>query len=417
MAYMTTLEILSTMVFRNVLFEDSKKKYMKVIIPLSIILMVVNKYILSYMPNVAMISIVCILTLVIWKLTGDDLAYITLQIVGTTMIMFLAELVALSSATALTDLISINFEVAAVSIVLVIWTFMAIILEKLRTNGFLDLIYKIQNNVVALNILVNSMLVFVLFKTLFDNNLLTGKLAIEICFYIILFIVLSFNLFINIINELNEKNKLKVDNNFRPILDEYIHKLRANEHEYKNHLNAIYSIIQVSDEKKIKDNINKYIGSIKENNCLSELLYVENTILKAILYSKISLAEEKGIKVKYNIMSNLDGIPLDDMDLVVVLSNLLNNAIEGVENLHNPWINVFISEVDGINKKEYRISVNNSVSDINKIEISNMTNKGTTTKGENRGYGLYNIKKILKKIDGNILIGIEEESITIDIVI
>ena len=208
-----------------------------------------------------------------------------------------------------------------------------------------------------------------------------------------------------------------MENNFRPILEDYIHKLRANEHEYKNHLNAIYSIIQVSDEKEIKSNINKYIGNIKENNHLNNLLYVDNTILKAILYSKMSLAEEKGIDIKYDITSNLEDIDLDDMDLVVVLSNLLNNAIEGVEGTENPWINVVISELNNKDKKEYIIRVSNSVNDINQIDLSSITNKGTTTKGENRGYGLYNVKKLIKKVNGNILIEMEKDSIIIEVII
>lgn len=417
MDYITAFEVLFTIIFRNILFENSKRKYMKVIIPLSIILIFLNKYILSYVPDIAIIVITSIITIVIWILSKGELIYIILQVVSTTMIMCLGEILSLPIITMLQKSTSIDLKLAPIISAILIWILIAYFLDRLRKNEKLTFIYKIQNNRVTLNILINGMLVIILFKVLNDSFELTGEVAVEIAFYIILFIILNFNLFISTAKELNEKHKLQMENNFRPILEDYIHKLRANEHEYKNHLNAIYSIIQVSDEKEIKSNINKYIGNIKENNHLNNLLYVDNTILKAILYSKMSLAEEKGIDIKYDITSNLEDIDLDDMDLVVVLSNLLNNAIEGVEGTENPWINVVISELNNKDEKEYIIRVSNSVNDINQIDLSSITNKGTTTKGENRGYGLYNVKKLIKKVNGNILIEMEKDSIIIEVII
>lgn len=417
MDYITAFEVLFTIIFRNILFENSKRKYMKVIIPLSIILIFLNKYILSYVPDIAIIVITSIITIVIWILSKGELIYIILQVVSTTMIMCLGEILSLPIITMLQKSTSIDLKLAPIISAILIWILIAYFLDRLRKNEKLTFIYKIQNNRVTLNILINGMLVIILFKVLNDSFELTGEVAVEIAFYIILFIILNFNLFISTAKELNEKHKLQMENNFRPILEDYIHKLRANEHEYKNHLNAIYSIIQVSDEKEIKSNINKYIGNIKENNHLNNLLYVDNTILKAILYSKMSLAEEKGIDIKYDITSNLEEIDLDDMDLVVVLSNLLNNAIEGVEGTENPWINVVISELNNKDEKEYIIRVSNSVNDINQIDLSSITNKGTTTKGENRGYGLYNVKKLIKKVNGNILIEMEKDSIIIEVII
>lgn len=417
MDYITAFEVLFTIIFRNILFDDNPKKYMEAIIPLSILLIFVNKYILRYIPNIAIVVITSIIILVIWILSKVELSYVVLQIIGASIIMFLGEVINLSFITLLSRIANIESKIITLVALLLIWILTAYLLAKVKKNKNLDIIYKIQNNKLALNILFNIMLVALLFKILNDNFELTGEVAVEIAFYIILFIILNFNLFISTAKELNEKHKLQMENNFRPILEDYIHKLRANEHEYKNHLNAIYSIIQVSDEKEIKSNINKYIGNIKENNHLDNLLYVDNTILKAILYSKMSLAEEKGIDIKYDITSNLEDIDLDDMDLVVLLSNLLNNAIEGAEDTEDPWINVVISEINNKDKKEYIIRVSNSVNDTNKIDLSSITNKGTTTKGENRGYGLYNVKKLIKKVNGNILIEMEKDSIIIEVII
>ncbi|WP_394883616.1 hypothetical protein, partial [Clostridium baratii] len=121
MDYITALEVLFTLIFRNILFEDSRKKYINIIIPLSIILMFLNKYILIGMPNIAMTIIISIITIVIWILNKEKLIYVILQIITSTMIMFLDEIIALSFVTILNKFVEINTEYITIALVLLIW--------------------------------------------------------------------------------------------------------------------------------------------------------------------------------------------------------------------------------------------------------------------------------------------------------
>ncbi|MGL5478183.1 MAG: sensor histidine kinase [Clostridium sp.] len=411
MPIVTILEMLTTIIFRNIIVGEKKTKYLLVFFPVSIFIMFLNEYFLKYYNNMGIIIIMSLISFILYKVTKDDLIKVIIDVVFSTTVMLLGELIGYASA----NLLEVYNQWIILALAIIMWTVFGYILDRIDISNKLESIFKMQNSKVVVNILINSILVFLLFKSLNDKGLLGSRLVVEMTIYILIFITLTVNLFITITGELKEKNRLQMENDFKPIFDEYILKLRANEHEYKNHLNTIYSIINISDEKDIKENINKYIGNIKDNNHLNNLLYIDNTILKAVLYSKMSVAEEKGIEIIYDVTDNLNDIKLDQMDLVVLLSNLLNNAIEAVEAIKDPWIYVNIESRYLKGSKKHYISVSNKI--INKIEALNAINKGITTKGANRGYGLYNIKKIVNKSKGDILIEALEDCIKIEVFI
>ncbi len=409
MPIITILEIVMTIIFRNIIVGEKILKYSLIFLPISVVVMWFNECILKYLNNMALVVIVSLISFVLYKLTKGDLIETILQVVAATTVMLLGELIGLSISTTL----NVSNQWIILFFTIIMWIILGYGISKLKLNSRFKEVFKINNSKIVINILLNSILLFFVFKSLNDKGMLNNDSVIEMSIYIVLFLGLTFNLFITISNELREKNRLQIENDFKPIFDEYIHKLRANEHEYKNHLNAIYSIINVSEDKDIKKNINEYIGKIKDNNNLNNLLYIDNTTLKAIIYSKMAVAEEKGIEINCDIKSNLSNIKLDQMDLVIVLSNLLNNAIEAVEVLENPWISVKTSERAVGNKSIYEIEVSNKIN--NKIEALNAINKGITTKGSNRGYGLYNIKKIVGKNNGKYTIDMLEKEVKIKI--
>ncbi|NMM61772.1 GHKL domain-containing protein [Clostridium sp. P21] len=55
--------------------------------------------------------------------------------------------------------------------------------------------------------------------------------------------------------------------------------------------------------------------------------------------------------------------------------------------------------------------VRNYYDSTNIIDISSILKKGFSTKGENRGYGLYNVKKIVKNSGGKLQLFFENDQI------
>ena len=141
------------------------------------------------------------------------------------------------------------------------------------------------------------------------------------------------------------------------------------------------------------------------------MIDVENTIVKAVLYNKAQRAEKLGITYKYRVTSDLKNISLDNSELTVILSNLLNNAIEATSMIKNKEIEVYIGE----DENYYTISVKNYTENMENENLYNIFKIGYTTKGEGRGYGLYNIKEIVEKNKGKIRISLENEILILTI--
>lgn len=51
------------------------------------------------------------------------------------------------------------------------------------------------------------------------------------------------------------------------------------------------------------------------------------------------------------------------------------------------------------------------------INAIDMFSKGYSTKGEDRGFGLYNVQKIIKRLNGSISMEIDEDTIIIEVII
>ena len=174
-------------------------------------------------------------------------------------------------------------------------------------------------------------------------------------------------------------------------------------------------MIQVSQSiPEMKERAGKYVVNIQDGSFLSSILEIESTVVKAVLYSKIVECEQSGVSLKYNIKSNMDKSGLDDSEITIMLSNLLNNAIEASKNALEKNIFINISKLE-----RYRIEVKNSILGIkiSNEDIEGFFKKGFSSKGSGRGYGLYNVKKIVKKHKGNIYARVVDNYLVIEIFI
>ena len=261
-------------------------------------------------------------------------------------------------------------------------------------------------------VLINSMLILYLVK-LFTLNF-ELELNIIINLVVILVILIGINIFY--LFKLGKRNRVikkeEIKENINPLIENLINNMRASEYEYKNHLNMLYCMVQVCKEDEVKGKIKDYIGEItSDDTLLSDISQIENTIIKAILFSKVQEAKNNEIELYYTIESNLEDTSLDDSELTVILANILNNAIEGSIISKEKFVELDIYEEDD----KYIIYVRNSVAPMVEDKIKKIFKAGYSTKGENRGYGLSNIKNILDKHKGELKLNLEKSFFELNI--
>lgn len=202
------------------------------------------------------------------------------------------------------------------------------------------------------------------------------------------------------------KKSLEDYQKYAPVISRLLEDVKRRQHDFKNHLNTVYSLVLISDEKNLKETITHYMDSLNvslEN--MEKVLQIENTVVTAIIYNKINEAAKNNIEFKYIIQGD-SKFPFKDHELSEVLNNLLDNAFDAVLKSKSELKKVFLNI--GYLEDNCIIEIGNTGERIDFNDIGEIFNAGyTTKKGENRGYGLYNVKKIVESYGARIQLSFE----------
>ena len=408
------IEILAILLIYNILINNNVFKGISRIGILSIITsFIYSLFTIVYDTDtlIILIGVLFLNSIVISKFEEKDTIVTFIELVVSTLLVLGFELI-------ISFIVYVTMgsdDLSPTTYLILLTCIMPILIYLLSTNKFIKKIKfsKSFSKYKSINIIILNLFVFFLFiKVLMSNELMNTKIIIPITILGLILIGINCYFYVYLYKTLNEKKKSEIKTSFNPLINDLMGKLKANEHEYKNHLNTIWSIAQVTNQEEIKEKLQEYISNIVDDTEeFSMLLNVENTIIKAVLYNKGQRAEKLGVKYTYNVKSNLKNISLDNSELTVILSNLLNNAIEATSMIKKKELEVFIDE----DNKYYSINVKNRTEGVKLSDLSNIFKMGYSTKGEGRGYGLYNVKNIVDKYKGKIQISLDDDIVDIKI--
>lgn len=208
--------------------------------------------------------------------------------------------------------------------------------------------------------------------------------------------------------KLEEQRKIIENHNkYNIIISNIMGEVRRRQHDFKNHLNTLYGLAEVTEGEELREEIKSYIKSLNSSlRDVDRIIHIKNSIISAVIYSKQNKAEDKKINFIYNIREADIEFPLEDYELSEILNNLLDNAFEAVEVSQGKSREVYL-EIGSEEGRKY-IEVGNSGEYIAPENIEKLFTKGYTTKKEDgHGYGLYNVKRIVESRNGRILLSSE----------
>lgn len=175
-------------------------------------------------------------------------------------------------------------------------------------------------------------------------------------------------------------------------------------HDLLNHLQCINGLL---DENNT-DACQKYIYDITNEIGKGQRVYCTgNRIADIILTSSLSkLQKEDEVKVSGRLKDNVN---ISDYDFCVILSNLIDNAVEAVnaQNVTNPFVKIVFTT----GKRFIKIDVRNSLS-----SEQNISALGLQTKKSNRklhGLGLQNVKLVIEKYNGKMEYDVQNDEFQI----
>lgn len=225
--------------------------------------------------------------------------------------------------------------------------------------------------------------------------------SLEFCVLNTVTIILFFYVMISNISKTREIRSASVyiDNleGYNRNLTEMNDSIRGVKHDLNNIVQAINGYIMVNDFISLKKYFSRllsecnYIQSIETLN--PEV--ITNPAIYSLLLNKYNVATEKGIKLSIEIMFDLSEISDYSYDISRILGILLDNAIEASLETEEKKIDVKFSSKNNIRY----IVIENSYNSEKDIDTCKIFEKNFTTKkeNENKGIGLWNVQKILKK--------------------
>lgn len=184
-----------------------------------------------------------------------------------------------------------------------------------------------------------------------------------------------------------------------------ITEIRVRQHDFKNHINAIYiQHMMCNTYEELVERQKKYCEDLVYENRFADLLRLGDSMVIGFLYGKLAEADGKGIEVDYLFQCGEMKTNLPMYKVITILGNLINNAIEALEQNDRKRLFVSITE-DG---EELRMEVRNTNEPIAWSDVTSLFKKGYSTKGKGRGLGLYSIKKMSREYGFDILFANKE---------
>lgn len=184
----------------------------------------------------------------------------------------------------------------------------------------------------------------------------------------------------------------------------FIEALRVQNHEHMNKLHTIAGLVQLQKYDKAIDYIFKIT---EEQQSLSEFLSknIKDYSIAGLLLGKYSRAKELQIHLDIDKESNLTQIPpkLDSAALVIILGNLLENALDAAKGLSEKKRYVYCKIIQ--NQEKLILTVRDKGYGISSKHLDKIFIKGFSTKdGNDRGIGLALVQQYVNMADGQITV-------------
>lgn len=166
--------------------------------------------------------------------------------------------------------------------------------------------------------------------------------------------------------------------------------LGKREHEFKNTITVLKSLMAEEQFEKMKEILKVQNTELVNNTNVFE---TGNRLINTILNTKYAEAREKGITFRF-VLGDLSKLQIEDRDCIVILTNILNNAIEAAELC--PEDNKYLSIKAVIEDSQFIFACRNPFIDNNNLEIKSKKKDVIP-----HGYGLENIKDAVYRNNGS----------------
>ncbi|HEU9114528.1 TPA: sensor histidine kinase [Streptococcus pneumoniae] len=179
-------------------------------------------------------------------------------------------------------------------------------------------------------------------------------------------------------------------------IEELYKEVRSFRHDYTNLLTSLRLGIEEEDMEQIKEvygSVLKDSSQKLQNNKynLGRLVNIRDKALKSLLAGKFLKARDKNIVFNVEVPEEIQVEGMSLLDFLTIVSILCDNAIEASVEASQPHVSIAFLK----NGAQETFIIENSIKEEG-IDISEIFSFGASSKGEERGVGLYTVMKIVE---------------------
>ena len=187
-------------------------------------------------------------------------------------------------------------------------------------------------------------------------------------------------------------------------LEDLNRTLRAQRHDFKNHLQVVYSLTEMA----AYDDVQEYVQRIYEDvQSVGSHIRTSVPAVNALISAKAADCAERGIAFQTDIQSQWDQVQIPGWEMCRILGNLVDNAMDAVleRKDREPWVRVYIGE----DIRCWKLEVSNNGPEIPASRRRDIFQPGFTTKSAGHGNGLSIVSELLEKYNGEMHLSSDAE--------
>jgi two-component system CitB family sensor kinase len=179
--------------------------------------------------------------------------------------------------------------------------------------------------------------------------------------------------------------------------------LRAQTHEHANRLHTMVSLLELGRTREALEFATKDL-ELSQQLTDKMVRSVDEPVLSALIMGKAAEANERGVKLTVSAQGSASVAGLAVQDLVTILGNLLDNAIDAAADGESPKkVELTVeSDAEGLD-----IMVQDSGPGVDPADVDRIFKHGYSTKGSSpfgRGIGLALVRQAVERLDGTMTI-------------
>lgn len=252
-------------------------------------------------------------------------------------------------------------------------------------------------------LLITSITFFVFYALIFipveQGDIQTSSINLISLFVYFLIMIGLTNVLLRTIRKENQLNQKMIEQQqftqYMQALEQVNREMQTFRHDYANILLSLRGYIEQDDLVGLRKYFNEQIikeeqRTLFKNKMFNQLDQLELIELKGLIATKLLIADEHHIPMNIEIPDTIHEIAMDRIHLSRIMGVLLDNAIEASLSLDDPRVNLaFIAMTNKV------VIVIENKTTMDSVNIKQLFEENYSTKGENRGFGLFNVRKIV----------------------